>query len=457
MCIAIRASSLLLLLSLALSPTCLANDSAFGGTGVDLVPLKHYDVEMASEDITLVFEDRYWKVSADYVFRSVVPAPLSVQMGFPEYRCGEIEEGDCAGNPDKPFVGLRTWVRGQEVSQRRGRVAPEHAWAPRLGVVWTYDVTFASEESLRIRHTYEIASSNALNLEYFVTYVTRTGALWRGPIGRARFTFRVPETAILGEGWFSPKDLPMVAQGIVERDGRRQVEIVFEATAWAPVGDIHFRFGHRDPRYFSYMLSGLNPYDGSANVPWTPGATCPPLGRLYEAVQDGGDTTALLAEVAALDLRSRRVCANSVFALYGHRFANDQWNRYFYEGASGDARFTVNPWYRPEQLTRLDWQVLHALEGVVPEEPSALVAPAVPDAGTFRVEAAPAMTTPAPPRHASCGCRLAGSSASAPGASVALGLSFVGWCLRSRRRATDRKNKTQFALSAPCVDDHQEP
>src|SRR5688572_25989156 len=70
-----------------------ANDFSVGGSGADLVPLSETRVSMRAEDIRIVFVERHWRITADYVFVNPTTTAVTLQIGFPEILCSP--EVDC--------------------------------------------------------------------------------------------------------------------------------------------------------------------------------------------------------------------------------------------------------------------------------------------------------------------------------------------------------------------------
>jgi len=169
-----------------------ANDGVMGGAGSDLVPMKTAHVSMASEDIQLTYDSGEWHVEADYVFRNNSKAEQTLQLGFPEYRC-EDEEASCTRDSAFHFEDMTTLVRGVSVKHRKGTIKKDHAWAPKLGNVWLFDVSFAPGESLPVRHTYRVPSSGDSGGGTSTRYVTHRGFV--GRTDRACALSRTPADA----------------------------------------------------------------------------------------------------------------------------------------------------------------------------------------------------------------------------------------------------------------------
>jgi hypothetical protein len=115
-----------------------------------------------------------------------------------------------------------------------------------FGPVWLYDVTFAPRDVVKIVHTYQVSGGGSVAGDRWVGYVTRTGAMWGGPIGSARFTFRVPYPTLLLR---APKDQPVLS--IVRKTEGKKVflEVVLAAKSWTPKDDL--LLSHSPEEYFT--------------------------------------------------------------------------------------------------------------------------------------------------------------------------------------------------------------
>ena len=266
-------------------------------------------------------------------------------MGFPEQHCAPDEE--CVGPDAGVFRALRTTVRGQKIEQRTGTVSKESDWAPRIGKVWLYDVTFQPGEILTIVHTYAHNASASVEGP-FVNYVTRTGTLWNGPIGRARFTVRTTERP-----WALQWPRAFVLTSFVERRraGDFVTEMVFEMANWTPSEDFFLQMGNP---ILGFDANGLT--------------DCPPP---YDLMAPGEDLSEFRAEVAKLSDADLALCARVPHALHGRVFPEDDWNERFYDrqtplGSSWRSRgFHPNPFYDQSALTKFDRDWLGVYEAVL--------------------------------------------------------------------------------------------
>lgn len=299
-----------------------ANDVAFGGAGADLVPITEGRVSMVAEDILIervakggykIMGDGYWRVRARYTFRNTESKAVTIQIGFPEPACPE--DGDCsfAG-----FDSLVTRVRGTEVPLRHGSLAEGHAWATHIDKAHLFDVTFTPGETVEIEHTYRHGLSEHINGGEDLTYITRTGALWAGPIGSARFRVRLPFRpwgVVLGDwaGALSGFTVSSDANGA-------QTELTFTRTEWEPSGDMRLAFGPGKPTLDSPALL----------------AGCPAPMDIFDAevASDSLDSAALKQAVSGLSAEKLRQCRNAVFARHGRTFKDAALNTFFYGGGA---------------------------------------------------------------------------------------------------------------------------
>lgn len=414
------ATSLLLRIALCLSSvsgSSLANDSTFGGAGADLTPLEETRVRMVSEDIQIEYRGR-WHVTARYVFENLTAQDVRVQVGFPEYRCQD-EHQDCQ---NVPFEDLRTEVDGTEIAHRQGTLGKDHAWKPYLGVVWLYDVTFPAGKEVKILHTYSVASGGNVDQSRFTSYVTRTGAMWAGTIGHARFTFRLPATA---HTVIVPKGIALKSLELVDPDGPTpHVEVLCEQTNWIPTGDLSILFN--DSTHLALERLGS------------------------EALERGGlraeDLCPHWSERENATPAQRQMCVNDEYAVAGYPFKKKSLHSYYY-GAPFTWRKEPIPWDRNESwhvrglrplpgLPRWQDPAAQPTEAPSPApapastegEPLPGVASAIAPKGT---DAVPQPPPPVPPRSGGCGCHLpVGQTTSHWPLAV---LPLLGWLRRAKR------------------------
>jgi hypothetical protein len=307
---------------LGLAGSAQANDSSFGGSGSALVPLREARVVMAWEEITL--EHRHdprvgalaWFVDARYELHNPTAEAITLQIGYPETRCHPDE--DCNGQGGR-FRDLETLVRGEKVTPRAGEVDPKITWAPPMGKVYLFDVTFAPGERVAITHRYTYDSSSSVEGQW-VDYLTRTGALWGAPIGRARFTVRTPWRPL---GITYPPEYKL--QRYTERldaNQEPQTELVFELTQWTPTRD-----------FAVYFPGEHNLGEGD----------CPRVWEVWATWQERKDDAATIAaHFASLDQAALALCRNWPYARHGYPFKKRALADHFYKKPF---EFYGLPWY----------------------------------------------------------------------------------------------------------------
>lgn len=274
------------------SPMIYANDATFGGRGSDLLPLQETRVRMASEDIRLELDPLQdaWRVTATYQFENPTDAAVKLQMGFPEELCPP--DADCT-----PFRGafrdLVTTARGVEVAQRTGTVKAREGWGEVIGTVWLYDLELRPRETVTVVHSYLYDRSSGVDW-WGTRYLTRTGALWAGPIGHARFTVRLP-----GAVWYAmvPDAFQVTRFAEVANPGGvgSHTEIVAEVRDWTPSRD--FEIYLPGPSIDAMSDEGL----------------CVGFGQDLDAEEAA-------AVVSGYDTSLLRACRNHLYALHGYGF-----------------------------------------------------------------------------------------------------------------------------------------
>ena len=140
----------------------------------------------------------------------------------------------------------------------------------------------------------------------WIHYITRTGALWNGPIGQARFTIRL---SIRPHGVRFPAIFKMMSY--VERlqaGGEATTELIFEMQAWTPRRDL-----------IVYFSNGLLDWNEAC-----PGREFVILGEDHEQ-----DLRRALGKLSHGDLR---LCRNLPYALHGYYFRSTDLRRHYYPG-----------------------------------------------------------------------------------------------------------------------------
>lgn len=311
--------------TLCVATPALANDAAFGGQGAALFPVKETRVKMAAEDIRLryvpytssytdsegkkqPFKSWRWQVEAHYTFTNPTDQEVALQLGFPETHCN-TEQDECNG--DGRFKKMQTWVRGQEVKHTVSKSKRLRKEIPAYDRVYLYEVSFKPKETVAIKHTY--LYDGTVSVEgIHADYVTRTGSLWNGPIGDARFTVTVPFTpAYLGY----PKSYKLESISPILIEGHGHYQATFHMTQWTPKED------------FSLMTaSAQTAISEYAHWPFK-ALNCPTIVAFTEAYDTAKGVAADRFEQEEFDksfwapyAKDLRLCRNLPYALWGYTF-----------------------------------------------------------------------------------------------------------------------------------------
>ena len=283
-----------------------ANDFSLGGSGADLYPREQTEVVMQSEVIELIEDqevntDDSWSVIATYVFANRSTEEQALTLGFPEQGCPDDEWTDCG---DPTFHGMQTTVDGIEVEHRLAEMPEsDDDTIESLGRVWVYDVQVPAAGEITVVHRYRYHPSGSTNFE-LIDYITRTGALWSEPIGRAEFRvwFEHPVTwAYTPESWGAPE---VVRQPADEESGVHSSFLMrWVHEDWVPSENLQIEYG---------------------SAWFEPVAQCPSVsGVMYHLEQDGEEETLTwLLSRQSLDPVSARRCRNLMYAEHGYAFTD---------------------------------------------------------------------------------------------------------------------------------------
>ncbi len=295
------------------------NDASFGGVGADLRPLKNHQVVMVSEDIRAV-ETRFkevgslWVVEATYVFHNPTEVTQDLTMGFPERLCN----GECSSpsNDNTTFRGIQTTVKGVPVKMRTESLGAQSGWSESLGRVHLFNIHFNAKERLVIKHRYQMGISSSVEGELRFDYVTKTGALWGAPIGKASFTVSVlkrPMGLHYPEGYL-----------LVNYESEKGLSTVrFTQDNWTPQRDLSLVFDYEMTQVFSCpdFLSYYHSLDDLLKELKI--HTADPIAKPLRA-------DSALKQALSLSPDNLKLCRNIPFARYGYHFKNQRLTQTLY-------------------------------------------------------------------------------------------------------------------------------
>lgn len=298
---------------IVLSSPAWANDSEFGSTSGMLHPVKNDHITMVSEDIGAQQTTEGWDLRAIYKFKNKSSKPQKLTIGFPEKQ----------GSDETEFLKFVTKVRGKKVKTRVQKNTPKTKEISNLGRTHLFEVTFAPSETLEIEHQYKMTSSSSVAYAYeeFFYYVTKTGALWNGPIGRATFTIRTRKNyeLVAAPPTYKLKSLKRFLRAPTG-DDRVGMELVFEMKNWTPKSDLDLVLWEDMDDTIRFQTIGKCPRSEIT-------------GSYKEWGSADFAAKKAMYKIDALDkfsTKQLRKCRNWVYAQYGYIFKDKKLQKLFY-------------------------------------------------------------------------------------------------------------------------------
>lgn len=128
------------------------------------------------------------KVVADFIFENETDNEIKIKMGFPYYR----------GNSPSNF---KAWIQNKPVNVEQGQLSEkaEVVIKDNNGIaldMYIWDILFSAHEQKKVKVEYYGGWGAPLHgkpYTYFI-YITKTGALWRGNIGKADFYLKLTKS-----------------------------------------------------------------------------------------------------------------------------------------------------------------------------------------------------------------------------------------------------------------------
>lgn len=152
-------------------------------------------VRMVSETVEIRLYDGVMRVKAQFTFRNEGPAHTE-RMAFPEEGWG-LQFNRFGGKARLPIRKIASKVDGQPVPLRRQKVKPDEDGE--YAAVWLKDVLFAKGQTRSVEVDYSALNGDRGDYVYNI-YRLKTGATWKGPIGKG--TIVVDWTGLTGIGEF---------------------------------------------------------------------------------------------------------------------------------------------------------------------------------------------------------------------------------------------------------------
>lgn len=175
---------LALVLLYALSSCAIADDALWSAVGGAWAMRQSKDIRMVSEDVKITLKPKTMHVKATFNFLNEGPAQ-TVLTAFPESIQDQTEH--LKGQPIA-ILSFRAWVDGKKVPVRHVPMSLRNfdEFAAYSGV-WLKEVSFARGGRRRVVCEYESQYAEGREFKN-ATYILRSGATWKGTIGRCDVT-----------------------------------------------------------------------------------------------------------------------------------------------------------------------------------------------------------------------------------------------------------------------------
>ncbi len=162
-----------------------ADDSEFWGEGETVWPVENNEIEMVAETIRVQPGENRWDAQCIFVLRNT-GEKTEIQVGFPDQTGWEPEAEPKNGT----IRNFRCFVDGREVTveHKKGIQNPLN---PELQYPFAYvwKVSFKKGQTRIVGNTYTFGGFHRANGDEVLTYVLKTGALWKDKIREADIIF----------------------------------------------------------------------------------------------------------------------------------------------------------------------------------------------------------------------------------------------------------------------------
>jgi hypothetical protein len=179
----------------------IADTGYFGGAGQSVIPLYNTQIQMIDEHVIIYPFGNKWKAECEFIFYNTGPAE-TVQMGFPDFPNGEWEYMDSVQlKRDTTIKQFKCYIDCNPVewSMKIGIKEPSDTILESYPRVFTWKVQFDEKQTRKNHVSYIFEGDRENNDLLTLTYVLRTGALWKGPIsnGTIKVVLNLLDSAVV--------------------------------------------------------------------------------------------------------------------------------------------------------------------------------------------------------------------------------------------------------------------
>lgn len=204
-------------------------------------PIQNNNVSMVEEKVDIQVYGGWSVARCEFLFRNESQEEQKVLMGFPASLIGEGWEID---NTTK-LSDFRTYDEGVEKEAKLEKAGDESIEPGGIAEWYTWDVQFQGGEERKIVNTYKTKNYDAPWGRH-TGYILKTGAPWKGNIGKAVITFELMDIAPsnIYEEYTSPKGYKIDKNKIIweMEDFEPSEDIIIEMSGYMSIYDlIHMR------------------------------------------------------------------------------------------------------------------------------------------------------------------------------------------------------------------------
>lgn len=238
--------------------TAYADDATLGGTGITVFPISDTEVEMEEEIIDIVVRDDCSYVTCQFFFHNT-GSSTNLLVGFPTQYPGVYESQDELDEEmeddyyDEMYVTQLNWFR-TFVNGERVRVTVKKGLKPEGNNTdelyfpqwYTWRMHFNADERVKVVNKYWMQNSSGGEDSEWISYILRSGATWKGPIGKITVRIQLEDYDL------SDTSFEGIEPTYIEENGA----VVWEAENIEPEQDIEVWTSDTPCSY-----SDGNPYD----------------------------------------------------------------------------------------------------------------------------------------------------------------------------------------------------
>jgi hypothetical protein len=319
-----------------------ANDTAFGGKGSLPIPITNEAIGMVSETINISGEDLHgltkegrWLYHCQFTFKNFTSSKQLLQMGFPfpvhnEEAAVAIPKGSTSQPGDPLVYDFKVTIPTGPIPAIRSKIGSNTDKDLAYQDAYIWPMSFEPNQTLEIEQTYSTGATNDVQGFTWVSYVLKTGKLWRGGhIGHTRIVVspHTPTRLCSEISQYKDTESPVLPGMKINQEGKHryyswdleQFEPKSDLILCLQTGKDYIRF------QLVYPLIGASTYN------------IPPLNT-----------------ISPTELRRMK---NSIFAQYGRTFKDPALQQYFNQ----QWWYEPNPNYSDSLLSKEDKEALKAL------------------------------------------------------------------------------------------------